>query len=201
MPNADSISSSSSLHVEAGHDVTIGEVVGGHKTTVQQNASGAHVIQVVGDNNTVVAQMPAAEAWEARLARATVLLESRAYAEAASLLEALIHADPTQPQPRWLFALARLAGRSPDVLSPADVQTIETHLTVARALGPTAIALIALAVVKHDYYVINGRAPGSPTVDELLGEIGSGPLPNADRKWLAHLAASRRIKQRLRLEW
>jgi hypothetical protein len=70
-------------------------------------------------------------------------------------------------------------------MSAATVQKAEQHLSAARSLADADKYRLALALIKHDFYVLNGMDPGRPTLDELLT-----PPPALIRRDLTDLARS-----------
>jgi hypothetical protein len=159
---------------------------------VQANIAGPVTVQVG-------AHQPSAEDLVAQGRR---LLDARAYRDATAVLQDALSADPSSPHASLLLALTLLAGRNPDVVRSDVIQRAESHLLVAmESEDAHDVALVVLGVIKHDHYVANGMNEGQPTLHQIVQELQGARLSRRDRRLLAHLKASARVKRRLRVNW
>jgi len=104
------------------------------------------------------------------LERALQLLKAHAYEQAMSVLNEVIIIDPSIPDVYYYLALASLKGKRPKLMSLSTVRTIEKHLQTATELDPNCGGHVYLlwALVKYDYYVLNGMSDHSPSIQQLL---------------------------------
>jgi nucleoside phosphorylase len=130
------------------------------------------------------------------------LIATKSYGEAACLLAELVQQFPDVSRVRLLYALALLGGRNPDVLTAVEIDSVESHLIAAQSSPETKfVALIALAVVKHDFYLFNGIDEGTPDLAQILEEIRTVSPGQSDTSLLKHINATSRIKQLLNISW
>ena len=181
-----------------------GDVVGRDKI----ESAGGHIIHA-GSGATVIinAQSPDNLTLVERIQQARLLLDSHLYDEAARLLTDTIRDDPNEPQVRVLYALALLRGRNPEAVSRREIALIEAHLIEAYQavvrLQPNTrfVASVALAVVKHDFYIANGMDEGTPSLEQLVDDIRAQPIVLSQQTLLQHVRATRRAKKMLNIDW
>ena len=99
-------------------------------------------------------------------------LQMGAYPLARKNFERVIDLSPEIPQAYYYHALATIAGRRLMSISLKEVRTIETYLNTAIQLnGDLPQCKLLLAMLKRDYYEMNGMRVSVPSTDDLLEEI------------------------------
>lgn len=77
----------------------------------------------------------------------------------------------------YYYALSLLKGKRPKVLTLSEIRTIEGYLNAATQIDSTrSIYYYLWALIKHDFYIMNGLTMGSPTVEELTAAAESRQL-------------------------
>jgi hypothetical protein len=102
--------------------------------------------------------------------------------QAAARFKRCLDLDPANAEAHYYLVLAVVSDSRPKLMSAETVRKVERHLEDALRRSAAGKYRLALALVKHDYYVLNGLDPLPPTVDELLT-----PPPTLGRKDLADL--------------
>lgn len=127
------------------------------------------------------APAPAPDPGSAALERGRELLDLECYGEAVEALSA-VAADSLTPQALFDRALARLAGLRPRSAKPAVIKSIESDLAKAGRHTLPAPAHVPLlhALVKHDFYRMNGLRLHPPTPDDLIAEAQASALDAAE---------------------
>ncbi len=130
------------------------------------------------------------------------LILNETYGEAASLLSSHISRFPEDMEAHLLYAISLVAGQSLDKLDVKEMKRIETHLVRSRSRPKTyPLATIVLAIVKHDYYLINGLDEGEPSFNRLRTEVHNISSNQFDLTLLKHIKITHRIKQQLNIGW
>jgi hypothetical protein len=115
-------------------------------------------------------------------------LSERRYDEAAHLFFALAQRNPVADL-LYYAALARLRGRAPHEHSHRAIEDICEMLRRSRDLDAECVQAAALwAVVKEDYYRLQGLPVGVPTIDELNEDLSKISRLHAD-EIVAHVHA------------
>lgn len=97
------------------------------------------------------------------------LVEARAYEQAINSLDSAVKLEPRNSRIYFYLAIASLKGNRPKSLSMATVQKIEGYLRTTINLAPQfGQAYVFLALLKYDYYTMNGMFDRPPTVLDLL---------------------------------
>ena len=137
-------------------------------------------------------------------AAALELMDYRRYDEAQRALQALSQGQPSRGEVWFYLALSRLQGKRPRSLRPDQVRQLETDLWQAHHLyrgeEPAHLWLLA-ALIKHDFYRLNGLRVPSPSVDEVLLEADSASKDEVALRYLAeHVPTPQNVvRQRLSL--
>jgi hypothetical protein len=138
-----------------------------HKTDIHGNVEKLTQIEKVeGD---VIIHHPSKLDGASLLKRGIQLLKVHAYDHAITTLTKAVEADPLLADAQYYLALASLKGSRPRVLTRSQAKAIEQKLRTACALdGSKAHYFYLWALVKFDFYVINGFLVRPPGVEELL---------------------------------
>lgn len=100
-------------------------------------------------------------------------MQARMYNAALECFQAALRKGLSTPDLHFYMALALLGGTRPKLLSLNTIRGIEDYLRVAIQNEPRCDhARVLWALVKQDYYVMNGMFDRSPTVSDLLGQCG-----------------------------
>jgi hypothetical protein len=98
------------------------------------------------------------------------------FEEAARRFSALIRREPQRSDLRYYLVLSYLAGKRVKLLASDVVMKLEEHLRVALAIEFSPHTRWLCALIKYDYYVLNGLREPWPTIDHLLeGDLQIGP--------------------------
>lgn len=90
------------------------------------------------------------------------------YTEAARLLISSTRRNPQNPEARYYLVLANLPGKRPRLFKESTVQKMENQLNLATLESSDSRFLILLAIIKYDYYIMNGLQESAPTVSQIL---------------------------------
>lgn len=92
------------------------------------------------------------------------------FVPALGRFRAVIKRYPRSSEARYFLVLCALAGRRPKLLRPERLAEIETQLREAlvSATGDATHIRYLWAIVRYDYYTLNGFREPTPTTDELL---------------------------------
>lgn len=94
------------------------------------------------------------------------------YPLAQKSLEKVIEIAPEMAHAYYYAALARVQGRRLMTMALKDIREIETYLSTAVQLdGDFPVCKLLLAMVKLDYYRMNGMRVAPPLPEDLLGEV------------------------------
>jgi len=111
--------------------------------------------------------------------QALELLDFERYEEAVEVLNDLKAKRPKDAEIFYYLGLARLHGRRPRSLRPDVIKRVEADLWTAgnlsRGREPAHLWLLQ-ALIKHDFYRLNGLRVKAPTVEELLTEARTAAL-------------------------
>ena len=114
------------------------------------------------------------------------LLAQKKYREAANTLQQHAEIAPDDPQTRFYWALAVIAGRKTRELDGLLVKKLVEALHPFRQDPNAAFINVLLAIIKQGYYRLNGFKVPPPSIDELLqgvrldGEKAAGLLTHLD---------------------
>ena len=151
------------------------------KTTVYGSVEKLTQIgQVIGD--VIIPSTPDAATL---LKRGVQLIKARSYDAAIDALSQALKTEPTVADTHYYLAVALLKGRRPKVLNRAEAENISQYLQTACTLDDSRSHYYYLwALVKHDFYQLNGFGVKPPGVIELI-EIGEQVV--SDRKAIAEM--------------
>ncbi len=121
--------------------------------------------------------------------RGLQLLNMREYQLALANFEQLLNLSPQSTDIQYYVALALLKGQRPRLVTFSVVKEIEQRLHVATKYNSkTPHCFILWAIVKEDYYVLNGLYDTPPTVSELLRRANSVEMVHIN-EMLTHIHA------------
>ncbi|RPE09155.1 hypothetical protein EGT74_19285 [Chitinophaga lutea] len=126
---------------------------------------------------SIVLQVHATENVAAMLGKAVRLLHTGHYNEALQLLDKVLLADEEIPNAYYYRALAALEGRRPKatILPTADKACRDLSAAISLESGH-AHYFYLLALVKYDFYIMNGFGGNVDEVEQLLRRAASLPL-------------------------
>lgn len=134
--------------------------------------------------------------------QALVAFRSGHYKESVSLLRELVTSGIDDGRIHLLLGIALLRGRNPNVLPQQTITEAESHLKIAlNSRQSRAMAMVVLAVIKYDRYLVNGLSEGTPRLLELLRALKNLSENDIDMSIISHVNASKDIKKRLRMWW
>lgn len=97
------------------------------------------------------------------------LVKVGAHEQAIGILTEVIKASPLVSDAYYYLALALLKGKRPKVSTLAQIQNVEKHLQTACQLNDNLAHYYYLwALVKYDFYVVNGFMVRPPKIEELI---------------------------------
>jgi tetratricopeptide (TPR) repeat protein len=119
-------------------------------------------------------------------------LDRRLYARAVKALENAHDCDPLSAHTLYYLALAYLAGREPGSLRLVTIRQIEECLRAVIDIDGTQAHYYYLwALIKYEYYVVNGLDDAPPTVTKLMNGARAIPLDEGEvRHMLEHVQVS-----------
>lgn len=118
-------------------------------------------------------------------------LQMGTFSLAKKSFEQVIEATPDIPQAYYYFALTVIQGRRLMTLSLKEIRQIETYLNTAYQLDSEVPQYkLLLAMVKGDYYEMNGMKILGISARELLQELEGSSILKSE---LDHLKASIKI--------
>ncbi len=136
------------------------------------------------------------------IATALELMDYRRYDEAQRVLQGLSQEQPSRAEIWFYLALSRLQGKRPRSLRPNEIRQLEADLWQAHHLyrgeEPAHLWLFA-ALIKHDFYRLNGLRVISPSVDEVLLEADSAGKDEMALRYLSEHVPTPQNKVRQRL--
>lgn len=101
-------------------------------------------------------------------------LKSGAYQEVINIFKQVLGQNPKCVNAHYYIALALLEGKRPRLLPFSIIQEIEKRLRMATMQGSSCSHCFVLwAIVKEDYYVINGLYVKPPSPSQLLQQVSS----------------------------
>lgn len=111
---------------------------------------------------------------EGHLALGLCYLQLKLYDLANKILAQAIEVAPDLADPYYYYGLTLIKGRRPKTLSLNEVRKIEEYLNTAMQLDPTRAKFNYLAaILKYDYYALNGIRHQPPSWEALLVEARS----------------------------
>ena len=103
------------------------------------------------------------------LALGLFYLDRRQYALAQKALAQASELDPFYGDAGYYLALAKIVGREARTLRAPEVNAVEDYLSLATSVGvPKGHQYALWAIVKYEYYLVNGLTPLPPPIDELV---------------------------------
>jgi len=93
------------------------------------------------------------------------------YPLAQSCFQKIIENSPEMPQGYYYLALTLIKGRRIKTITLNETRQIESYLSLAIQLGGNPEYKLLLAMMKRDYYEMNGLKVPPPGAYELLNEI------------------------------
>jgi len=126
-----------------------------------------------GDEVYVQAGIPPSEALQDEAAYYYSLgikyLQQHSYKQAIKSLSTALEKAAGTADLHYYLALAMSGDQRPKLLALSTVRAIEKHLHTATEIDPTCgHAYLLWALVKYDYYVLNGMFDRSPRIPQLL---------------------------------
>lgn len=101
-------------------------------------------------------------------------LEQRSYEQAINSLRAALEKAPATADLYYRLALAMSGRKRPRLWALSTVRAIEKHLRAAAELDSSCGHVYLLwALIKYDYYKLNGMFDRPPTVQQLLAQARS----------------------------
>lgn len=99
------------------------------------------------------------------------LIRTKSYSQAIKTLEQCLEINPNSDHIHYYLAIALLRGNRPKLASLATIRALESHLKIATQLQPQkGGAYVLWALVKYDFYVLNGMYDRPPSYQDLLHE-------------------------------
>lgn len=99
------------------------------------------------------------------------LLAAKSYPQAIKTLEQSLEQDSELAEVHYYLSIALLRGNRPKLLNISTIRTIENHLqTVIRLQPKQGGAYVLWALIKYDFYVLNGMFDRSPSYQDLLNQ-------------------------------
>ncbi len=118
-------------------------------------------------------------------------LQMGTYPLAQQQFEHLIETAPQVAPVYYYYALAHIKGRRLMTLPLSEVRQLEMYLNTAIQLDPEAPQYrLLLAMLKRDYYEINGMKVNPPTATELLNDLYGKTI---DANEIEHLRKSVKV--------
>jgi hypothetical protein len=97
------------------------------------------------------------------------LIRTRFYPQAIKTLEQCLEINSDSDDTHYYLAIALLRGSRPKLISLSAIRVIENHLKIATQLQPQkGGAYVLWALVKYDFYVLNGMYDRPPSYQDLL---------------------------------
>lgn len=97
------------------------------------------------------------------------LLDAKSYEQAVKILEQCIEINPDNSETYYYLAIALLHGNNPKLMGHSTIRKIEKYLKTATRIEPKlGGAYVLWAIVKHDFYMLNGMYDRPPTYQDLL---------------------------------
>lgn len=124
-----------------------------------------------------------------QLALGLFYLDRRLYSRAVKSLEVAHDRDPLDADVLYYLALALISGRQPAVLRFSTIQQIEECIRGAIEIDDHQAHLFYLwALIKYEYYLVNGLKDSPPAIEELVTLAQKRPLSASEvRHMLEHI--------------
>jgi len=117
------------------------------------------------------------------------LLQAREYQLTITVFEQVLNLSPCSADAQYYISLALLNGQRPRLLTLSTIREIERRLQIATRHSPKSSHCFVLwAIVKEDYYVLNGLYDTPPTSSELLQRVSSISVTHFD-EMIEHIQA------------
>ncbi len=146
----------------------------GNLFKIAERGENDDAVESRGGDEASFGQNPVAREQEASaLEPALVTLDYQRYVEALAALNRVLETGLDDADGYFYRALARLEGRRPRSARPGVIQQIESDLWQAgqRSRGEEPAHLwLFQALIRHDFYRMNGLKFRPPTIEELLAE-------------------------------
>lgn len=141
--------------------------------------------------NNIIIHVHATPDVAALLEKAVRHLHMRHYEEALKSLEAVLEADDGIAAAYYYHALALLKGKRPKLAGKSTAGRMDRNLYAATMLDPQQAHYYYLwALLKYDFYLVNGFSVQPPAVNELLDVAGRLTVePAKCRELLSHTNA------------
>ncbi|HXF91025.1 MAG TPA: hypothetical protein VNJ29_03745 [Candidatus Nitrosotenuis sp.] len=99
------------------------------------------------------------------------LLAAKSYDQAIKVLEQSLEQNADFPETYYYLSIALLRGNRPKLLKLSRIKTIENYLSNAIRLEPQqGKGYVLWALVKYDFYILNGMLDRPPTYQDLLAQ-------------------------------
>ncbi len=131
--------------------------------------SGARVSEVMESLRTALKRSPSSPELHRQLGKLYLL--RHLYGEGQEHLFQVTILVPEDPEAHYYYALALVGGRRLRDLRHEEIQAIEQRLTLTLQLDSTQAKYVYFsALIKYEYYLVNGLPTVPPFYDELLRE-------------------------------
>lgn len=122
---------------------------------------------------------------ETLLSKGMQLLKQGGYSQSIDVLNQAISADPSLVDARYYLAIALLQGKRPKVLTRKVVEAADEAIAGALALVPSnGVFHVFRALIRHDYYEVNGMRSPAPSAMEIMQSIGRYPVDKSQLEQL-----------------
>jgi hypothetical protein len=143
-------------------------------TTFHQQHQKVHTQINIGN---VTLHLHTTENVAGMLGKAVRLLQTRHYDEAFLLMDKILLADEEIADAYYYHGLAMLKGRRPKSALKSSADKITRDLSAAISLDPQqAHYYYLLALVRYDFYLMNGFSVNQNEIESLLNKAESFPV-------------------------
>ena len=132
------------------------------------------LVQIKEVKGDVVVQRPSSVDASKSMRKGVKLLELKEYRQAKQIFQSILAAGPEFPrvaEVQYYIALCSIAGKRPKILRLPEVEEVERLLSSVIRANQCNRALLLLALVKEDYYRLNGVPMLPPTPEELIYKV------------------------------
>jgi tetratricopeptide (TPR) repeat protein len=99
------------------------------------------------------------------------LLSTKSYVQAIKTLEQSLEQNSEIAEVHYYLSIALLRGNRPKLLDISTIRKIENHLQNAIRIQPQqGRAYVLWALIKYDFYVLNGMFDRPPSYQDLLNQ-------------------------------
>lgn len=102
------------------------------------------------------------------------------YPLAQTCFQKIVENSPDIPQGYYYLALVIIKGRRIKTITLNETRQIENYLNLAIQLGGNTEYKLLLAMVKRDYYEMNGMKDPPPSAQDLMNEIRGSEISKSE---------------------